>query len=44
MPRDPDPLTLAELTHIETSAVALVAARIGNTHLIDNEILGHAEI
>ncbi len=35
-----DPLTLAELTHIETSAVALVAARIGKTHLIDNEILG----
>ncbi len=34
-----DPLTLAELTRIETSAVALVAARIGNTHLIDNEIL-----
>ncbi len=31
--------TLAELTMIKTSAVALVAARVGNTRLIDNELL-----
>ncbi len=34
-----DPDTLDELSHIETSAVALVAARVGATRLIDNEIL-----
>jgi pantoate--beta-alanine ligase len=39
-----DPQTLIELTRIETSAVALVAARVGTTHLIDNEILGRLEI
>jgi pantoate--beta-alanine ligase len=39
-----DPQTLIELTRIETSAVALVAAPVGTTHLIDNEILGRLEI
>jgi pantoate--beta-alanine ligase len=38
-----DANTLAELTHIETSAVALVAARVGATRLIDNELLGPSE-
>jgi len=38
-----DPATLAELSHIEESAVALVAARVGNTRLIDNEMLGNAD-
>jgi len=35
-----DPTTLAELSLIESSAVALVAAKVGNTRLIDNEVLG----
>ncbi len=35
-----NPETLAELSHIESSAVALVAARVGQTRLIDNELLG----
>jgi pantoate--beta-alanine ligase len=35
-----DPATLAELPRIESSAVALVAAQVGNTRLIDNEVLG----
>ena len=35
-----DPETLDEVSHITTSAVALVAARVGSTRLIDNEILG----
>jgi pantoate--beta-alanine ligase len=39
-----DPLTLVELSKIDRSAVALVAARVGATRLIDNEILGHPEI
>ena len=34
-----DPDTLAELTRIEKSAVALIAARLGSTRLIDNEML-----
>ncbi len=34
-----DPTTLAELKHIETAAVALIAARVGATRLIDNEVL-----
>jgi pantoate--beta-alanine ligase len=38
-----DPATLAELSHIEESAVALVAARVGNPRLIDNEMLGNAD-
>jgi len=38
-----DPATLAELSHIEESAVALVAAKVGNTRLIDNEMLGNAD-
>jgi pantoate--beta-alanine ligase len=37
-----DPATLAELSHVEESAVALVAAKVGNTRLIDNEALEHA--
>jgi len=36
-----DPATLAELSHVEESAVALVAAKVGNTRLIDNEVLGN---
>jgi pantoate--beta-alanine ligase len=39
-----DPQILNELSRIESSAIALVAARIGATHLIDNEILGPLEI
>jgi pantoate--beta-alanine ligase len=35
-----DPKTLVELPSIDDSAVALVAARVGNTRLIDNEVLG----
>jgi len=35
-----DPATLAELPSIEGSAVALVAAKVGHTRLIDNEVLG----
>jgi pantoate--beta-alanine ligase len=35
-----DPETLQELSKIEKSAVALVAAQVGATRLIDNEILG----
>jgi pantoate--beta-alanine ligase len=34
-----DPDTLAELTIIERSAVALIAAHVGTTRLIDNRIL-----
>lgn len=34
-----DPATLAELSHVGDSAVALVAAKVGNTRLIDNEVL-----
>jgi pantoate--beta-alanine ligase len=34
-----DPGTLRELSHLENAAVALVAARVGSTRLIDNEIL-----
>jgi pantoate--beta-alanine ligase len=36
-----DPITLAELSRIEGSAVAIVAAKVGNTRLIDNEVLGN---
>ena len=39
-----DPDTLIELPRIDRSAVALVAARVGATRLIDNEILGPVEI
>jgi len=35
-----DPDTLAELTEIAGPAVALVAARVGATRLIDNEVIG----
>ncbi|HEY2413959.1 MAG TPA: pantoate--beta-alanine ligase [Pirellulaceae bacterium] len=35
-----DPNTLAELSTIDRSAVALIAAHVGNTRLIDNRILG----
>ena len=35
-----DAETLSELRHINTAALALVAARIGKTRLIDNEPLG----
>lgn len=35
-----DPTTLTELSHIDVSAVVLLAARVGKTRLIDNEILG----
>ncbi|HTQ39588.1 MAG TPA: pantoate--beta-alanine ligase, partial [Pirellulales bacterium] len=38
-----DAETLAELNHIETSAVALVAAHVGQTRLIDNELFGPSE-
>jgi pantoate--beta-alanine ligase len=34
--------TLAELSHIDSSAVVLLAVRFGSTRLIDNEILGNA--
>jgi pantoate--beta-alanine ligase len=34
-----DPTTLAELKRIETAAVVLIAARLGSTRLIDNEVL-----
>ena len=34
-----DPMTLAELKRIENAAVALIAARVGATRLIDNEVL-----
>jgi pantoate--beta-alanine ligase len=36
-----DPKTLAELSHIDRAATALVAAKVGNTRLIDNEVLGN---
>jgi len=36
-----DPATLAELSRVEESGVALVAAKVGNTRLIDNEVLGN---
>lgn len=39
-----DPLSLAELKQIDSSAVALVAARVGATRLIDNEVLGQPVI
>ncbi len=35
-----DPHALEELTDIEDSAVVLLAARVGTTRLIDNEVLG----
>ena len=35
-----DPATLSELSRIDGSAAVLVAARVGKTRLIDNEILG----
>jgi pantoate--beta-alanine ligase len=35
-----NPETLAELSQIAGSAVALIAARVGSTRLIDNELLG----
>ncbi len=38
-----DPTTLAELKRIETAAVVLIAARLGSTRLIDNEVLGSAD-
>jgi pantoate--beta-alanine ligase len=38
-----DPDTLAELDQIKSSAVVLIAARVGNTRLIDNEILSASE-
>jgi pantoate--beta-alanine ligase len=38
-----DPNTLAELGAIKSSAVVLIAARLGSTRLIDNEILGSNE-
>ena len=34
-----EPTTLAELKRIETAAVVLIAARLGSTRLIDNEVL-----
>ena len=34
-----DSTTLAELKRIETTAVVLIAARLGSTRLIDNEVL-----
>jgi pantoate--beta-alanine ligase len=37
-----DPNTLAELSTIERSAVALIAAHVGSTRLIDNRILTSA--
>jgi pantoate--beta-alanine ligase len=36
-----DPATLTELAYIDRTAVALVAAKVGNTRLIDNEVLGN---
>ena len=38
-----DPATLAELSRIDCSAAVLVAARVGKTRLIDNELLGSIE-
>jgi pantoate--beta-alanine ligase len=35
-----DPETLTPLAWIDRPAVALVAARLGNTRLIDNEPIG----
>ena len=35
-----DPTSLAELKRIDNAAVALIAARVGSTRLIDNEVLG----
>jgi pantoate--beta-alanine ligase len=35
-----DPSTLAELSRIDRSAVVLLAAKVGTTRLIDNEVLG----
>lgn len=37
-----DPGSLAELARIDASAAVLVAARVGKTRLIDNEILGES--
>lgn len=36
-----DPVTLAELGQVDSAAAVLVAARVGKTRLIDNELLGH---
>ncbi len=38
-----DPTSLAELRNIESAAVVLLAARVGKTRLIDNEMLGPME-
>jgi pantoate--beta-alanine ligase len=38
-----EPDTLAELKQIDITAVALVAARVGATRLIDNEVLGQLD-
>lgn len=35
-----DRLTLHQLSHIDRPAVALIAARVGQTRLIDNQLLG----
>jgi pantoate--beta-alanine ligase len=37
-----DPTSLAELKRIDNAAVALIAAQVGSTRLIDNEVLGSA--
>ncbi len=39
-----DPRTLEELASIDSSAVVLLAAKVGDTRLIDNEILGPNQI
>ena len=38
-----DPLTLEEITKIDSSAVVLLAAKVGATRLIDNEVLGRTQ-
>jgi pantoate--beta-alanine ligase len=35
-----DPNTLATLEQVDRPAVALIAARVGATRLIDNELIG----